>query len=150
MPATPERARRRLASAALAAALLGLAAIPAYLAVPPAWRPAAVRLACALLAAIACARAVRFARRSREPQPASPLDASPAPPPPPQLDAHFVALRDDLIIAARNRRYFDVVLWPRLAALAAGRLDRPAARRGIRGPSLREVEHVVAELERRP
>jgi hypothetical protein len=151
MAALAERSRRGIAVRALAGALIALAAIPAYLAVPPAWRPTAVRLACALVVAVACARAVRTARGAREPQPASALDARPAPAPQPHLDARFLALREDVAVSARSRRYFDVILWPRLVALGGRDLERPAARRRWRrrGPPLRDIEGLVAEIERR-
>ena len=58
-----------------------------------------------------------------------------------------------MIYGARSRRYFDVILWPRLGALAGSEtLTRPADRRGVRrrGPSLRAIEALVAEIERRP
>ena len=38
-------------------------------------------------------------------------------PPAPELDARFLALRDDVRYSIRSRRYFDVILWPRLVEL---------------------------------
>jgi hypothetical protein len=46
-----------------------------------------------------------------------------------------------------------VILWPRLGELARSEmLPRPANRRGLRrrGPSLRAIEELVAEIENRP
>ncbi len=152
MPPRARRSRRRLAGLALAGVLVLLAAIPAYLAVAPAWRSVALRGACALAVAVGCARAARWARSVRAPGPVSALDAPAAPVPVAALDERFLALWDDVRFGTRSRRYFDRVLWPRLAALAGHPLARPAARRGIgrRGPSLTSLEGVLAEIERRP
>ena len=70
----------------------------------------------------------------------------------PELDTRFLALRDDVIYSVRSRRYFDVILWPRLSELAGTELPRPAPRRGIRrrGPSMSELTHLVTEIEGRP
>jgi len=142
---------RRLAGRAVVAALLVLAAIPGYLTLTPSWRPAAVRLSCALLVAIACARARRWARDAAGPYPTSPLDAPSPAPPAPVLDARFRGLRDDLIYSTRSRRYFDVILWPRLGELGGSDLARPPERRVLRrrGPSLRTLEDLIALTERR-
>jgi hypothetical protein len=151
MPARPEPSRRRLAGRGIVAALAILAAMPAYLALSPPWRPAAVRVACALLVAGGCVRALRWLRAAAGPRPVSPLDAPPAAPPALAVDARFVGLRDDLLSSTRSRRYFDVILWPRLRDLAGRDLPRPPERPGIlrrRGPSLRAIEGLVAEVER--
>jgi hypothetical protein len=58
-----------------------------------------------------------------------------------------------VIYGTRSRRYFEVILWPRLVELARSEmLPRPEDRRGLRrrGPSLRAIEELVAEIERRP
>jgi len=152
--AEPRRpSRRRLAVGAVAAAVVALAAMPTYLALSPAWRPVVVRLACAAAVVAGCARAMRWARGAAGPSATSPLDAPPPPAPSPELDARFLALRDDVIYGARSRRYFDVILAPRLAALAGARgLPPVPARRGLRprGPSLAALDALVAEIERRP
>ena len=59
---------------------------------------------------------------------------------------------EEITLAAAIRRYFDVVLWPRLAALAGPDLPRPDERRWPtrRGPSLRAIEGLVARIEERP
>jgi hypothetical protein len=64
----------------------------------------------------------------------------------------FARLRDDVIWSSRSHRYFDVVLWPRLVELGGLELSRPPSRRGLlrRGPSLRALEAVIAQIERRP
>ena len=134
-------------------ALVALGAMPAYLALGPSWRPVAVRLVCTAVVIAGCVRALRWARGAAASPVVSPLDAPALPTVGPELDARFLALRDDVIYGARSRRYFDVILWPRLDALAGtAMLPRPANRRGIprRGPSLRAISEVVAEIERRP
>ncbi len=125
--------------------------MPAYLTLTPAWRPAAVRLSCAALVALACARARRWVRDATGPYPISPLDAPPPEPPAPELDARFRGLRDDLIYSIRSRRYFDVILRPRLTDLGGSDLPRPPERRLMRrrGPSLRTLEGLIALIERR-
>ena len=138
---------------AVVVALVALGAMPAYLALGPSWRPVAVRLVCTTVVIAGCVRALRWARGAAASPVVSPLDAPALPTVGPELDARFLALRDDVIYGARSRRYFDVILWPRLDALAGtAMLPRPANRRGIprRGPSLRAISEVVAEIERRP
>ena len=152
MPAPARRSGRRLAGGAIVATLVALVALPVYLLIAPSWRPAAVRLSCAVVVAFGCVHARRWARDSLAAPEISPLDAPPAPPPLARLDAGFRKLRDDLIASTRSRRYFDVILWPRLSALAGAELPRPAERRAVnrRGPSLHALESIIARIERRP
>jgi hypothetical protein len=153
MPAPPSRSGPRLVARVVLVSLLALAALPAYLTISPAWRPAAVRLACAAAVAVGCARARGWARDVLATPAVSPFEAPPPPPLEVTLDPRFVRLRDDLVASTRRRRYFDVVLWPRLTALAGPEdLPRPAVRRGAsrRGPSLGALEDLIARLERRP
>ena len=153
MPQHPKRSRRRLVGGAVVVALVALAVMPAYLALSPSWRPVAVRLACTAAVIAGCVRALRWARGAAAPSLVSPLDAPAPPAAGPELDARFLALRDDVIYGARSRRYFEVILWPRLGELARSEmLPRPANRRGLRrrGPSLRAIEELVAEIEKRP
>jgi hypothetical protein len=154
MPELTRRWGRRLAGRAIIGIVLALLALPIYLTTSPAWRPAAVRLACAIALVIGCARARRWARDAVATGVVSPFEAPPPPAPAVQLDAAFLRLRDDLVASTRSRRYFDVVLWPRLASLAGPRLELPhlARRRFLRrrGPSLRELEDLVAHIESRP
>ena len=139
--------------AAVVVALVALAAMPAYLALAPSWRPVAVRLVCTAAVIAGCVRALRWARGAAAPSVASPLDGHAPPVPGPELDTRFLALRDDVIYGTRSRRYFDVILWPRLSELAGTEmLPRPADRRGLRrrGPSLRAIDDLVAGIEKRP
>lgn len=152
MPAPASRSGRRLIGLAIVAALLALVAMPGYLLIPPAWRPVVVRLACAGIVAVGCVHLRRWARDGLAAPAISPLDAPLAPPPAAELDAGFRRLHDDLIASTRSRRYFDVILWPRLSALAGAELAPPAERRVARrrGPSLHAIERIIAEIERRP
>jgi hypothetical protein len=129
--------------------LLALAAIPAYVTLAPSWRTLAIRLGCGLLVVAGCVRLTRSARRAIDEQPPSALDAPPALPPAPELDERFVRLRGDVTAGTRSQRYFDSILWPRLLAIAGESLPRPAARPARRGPSLRALERLIAEAEKR-
>lgn len=130
--------------------LILLVAIPAYLGLSPAWRPIALRAACAILGVAGCLRVVRVVRASVGRPAPSPLDAPPAPAPEVEMDERFLRLRDDLIYSRRSRRYFDAVLWPRIAELAEVPLSRPPARPhlGRIGPSQRALEQLIGEVER--
>lgn len=146
-----ERSLRRLAARGLFVALLALAAIPGYLALEPAWRSVTVRLACAAIVVAGCVRVLRGVRRSIEARAASALDAPPPSARAPELDARFLGLRDELVFSTRSARYFDAVLWPRLQRFGGADLSRPEDRQGMRrrGPSLRALERLVAEIEKR-
>ena len=152
MPEPARRSGRRLVARAIALALLVLAALPAYLTVAPKWRPAAIRLACAVAVAVGCARARRRARDVVAAYPLSVFDVPPPSAPGATLDPRFLRLRDDLIASTRRRRYFDVVFWPRLVALGGSDLPRPTERRlsKRRGPSLRALGDLIARVERCP
>jgi hypothetical protein len=150
MPA-PRPAGPHLLARVIGFSLLALAALPAYLGVSPGWRPAAARLACAVAVAVGCARARAWARGAVATPGLSPLDAPPPPAPDLTLDPRFLRLRDDVVGSTRRRRYFDVVLWPRLSALGGPDLPKPAEPRGPirRGPSLAAIERLVTRIEGR-
>lgn len=150
MPA--KRSPRRLAGLALLGLIAAGGVMPAYLALSPTWRPIAVRLVCTLAVIAGTIRAVRWARKSAAPS-QSLLDAAVPPMPGPELDQRFLALRDDVLHGTRSRRYYDVILGPRLAALCPTELPAVAARPGWRrrrGPSLATLSAIVGEIERRP
>ena len=151
MPEPTRRSGPRLVGRTIVAALLVLAALPAYLTTAPMWRPAAGRLACAAAVAIGCARARRRALDVVAAYPHSVFDVPPPPPLETTLDPRFLRLRDDLVASTRRRRYFDVVFWPRLLALGGPDLPRPVGRRlaGRRGPSIRALADLIAHVERR-
>ena len=152
MPSHTERSRYRFAAQGLLAVLLVLAAIPAYLVIEPSWRPVALRLACAVIVFAGCVRVIRGVRRAIEGHPTSALDTPPPVSPAQEMDERFLRLRDELIFSTRSQRYFDAILWPRLLRLAGATLPRPAERRGRRrgGPVLSTLEHLIAEVEKRP
>ena len=72
MPSPPERSAGRIAVHGFVTVLLILGAIPAYLGLPPSWRPVAIRSACALLVVAGCVRVVRAVRGSIGPASAVP------------------------------------------------------------------------------
>jgi hypothetical protein len=176
MPSRPERglgrSPYRLAAYGLLSVLVLLAAIPGYLTLAPSWRPVAIRVACAVIAFTGCIRVVRGARRVIGVSVPSALDAPPPASPRPTLDERFLRLRADLVSSRRNRRYFDAILRPRLLELGGADLppdvdvtalrahdmgltapratgvERRESRR--RGPSLKTLEHLIAEIEQRP
>jgi hypothetical protein len=150
MPARAEPSPRRRAGRAILAALVVLAATPAYLALSPPWQPVAVRLSGAAIVIAGCVRLLRLARSAMEAAPPSPLDKPPPPAAAPALDARFLALRDDVTHGMRSRRYFDRILWPRLSRLAGRDLARPPEGRGLRrrGPSMSALTRLVSEIER--
>jgi hypothetical protein len=142
----------RLVARGLGAALVALAAIPAYLTLAPSWRAVGVRLASAAIVVAASVRVIRGVRRAAEASPPFALDAAPPAAPPPELDERFLRLRHELVFSIRSRRYFDTVLWPRLLKLAGTTLAPPPERRGRRrnGPSRDTLERLIAEVEQRP
>ena len=73
MPQRPRRSRRRVVGGAVIVALVALAAMPAYLALSPSWRPVAVRLACTGAVIAGCVRALRWAREAAAPSAPEPL-----------------------------------------------------------------------------
>jgi hypothetical protein len=151
MPPPDERIALRFAARGMFAVVGVLAAIPAYLTLALAWRPLAARLACALLVAAACTRLIRSARGSIEGAGASALDVAAPRAQPPELDERFLRLRDELRFGTRSRQYFETILWPDLGRLGGAGLSLPPERRGIRrdGPSLRDLERLVAAIEAR-
>jgi len=150
MSPPPERSLAALAARGFLAVLVLLVAIPAYLALSPVWRPIGLRAACALLVVTGCLRVVRAVRGAVGRPAPSPLDAPPAPAPEVDVDERFLRLRDDLIYSRRSRRYFDVVLWPRIRELAGAPLSPPPARRRLPriGPSLYTLERLIGDAER--
>jgi hypothetical protein len=152
MPARASWWRRALVRGSIAVTLVALAAMPAYLALAPSWRIAAVRLVCAVAVVAGCVRAVRWARAAVAAHGGSLLDAPPPPAGGAELDARFLALRDDVRYSIRSRRYFDVILWPRLVELGGPSLIAPARRRRLRrrGPPIGELSRLVSEIEGRP
>jgi hypothetical protein len=127
-----------------------LAAIPGYLTLGPSWQPVAVRVACAVIAITGCIRVVRGARRTIGESVLSALDAPPPASPRPTLDERFLRLRADLVFSRRDQRYFDAILRPRLLELGGADLPPTMDLTARRGPSLRTLERLIAEIERRP
>jgi len=138
----------RLVRWAVIAAVTALATFPLYVYVEPAWRPPLVRLAAALVLGLALLDLRRGLAERLEAGEPSALDHARAPRRPAvDVPLHFVDLMADVRTALRSRRFFDEVLWPRLAALAARPPAPPRPRRG-RGPSLAALREVIAAIER--
>jgi hypothetical protein len=152
MPAPDERTALRMVARGFVAVLALLVAIPSYLTLAPGWRPLAIRLACAAVVAFGCVRLVRSARGSVAGAPAFALEAPAPHPQPAELDERFTRLRDELRFSVRRRSYFDTILSPELHRLGGDDLPvRPPRRRvGRDGPSLPDLERIVAALEARP
>ena len=150
MPSPAERSRRLLGQG-IAAALLALVAIVAYLTMTPGWRPFGVRLACTTLVIVGCFRAIRAVRRAIEAEPPSELDVPRPVPAASERDEVYRRLRDDLVFSNRSQQYFEAILWPRLLDLSGGTLARPREGRRTRrrGPSLQALEALIAEAEKR-
>jgi hypothetical protein len=69
--------------------------------------------------------------------------------PDPGVPSRLYDLMDDVRAALRSHRYFDEVLWPRLAALTPDPPEQPPSRRFGRGPSLTHLSEAVTAIERR-
>jgi hypothetical protein len=151
MPSRGDRSPLALLARGLLVLLLILAAIPAYLILDPSWRPLVVRSLCALIVVAGSLRVIRRVLRSPHAHAPSVLDAPAVAPAAPGLDERFLRLRDELLCSTRSRRYFDLILWPRLVVLAGGRLAEPARRRRILrdGPSLDALQRLIGEVEKR-
>jgi len=150
MPWHAEQSRRLLGRAILGA-LLALAAIVSYLTLPARWRPLGVKLVCAAIVIGGCVHARRVVSQALDGHAVSELDLPAPAPPVPDLDGAFRRLRDDLVFSLRSRQYFTAILWPRLLELTGGSASMPAAgRRSRRGPSLAELEALIASAEKQP
>jgi hypothetical protein len=135
---------------AVLAGIVLLAAVPVYVFVEPPWRGLVARLAVAFVLGLALLQLRRAAAQRLATGNASALDeARGAAAPQPRVPLRFLELRSDVRAALRSRRYFERVLWPRLAALAPHPLVPPPVRPG-RGPSLAGLRRVIDALERRP
>lgn len=123
-----------------------LFSVPVYIYVEPPWRSLVARLAAAAVLGVVLIelRAVLARRTWRG---GSELDdARRRNPPEPGVPEHFLALMDDVRAAARSRRYFEEVFWPRLTALTPDPPARPAARSIRRGPSLASLRKAITSI----
>jgi hypothetical protein len=147
-------ADRSLSRVAVRSAMLGGVAlfliVPVYVYVEPSWRGFVARLACAFVLGVALLQFRRALRQRLADRGASALDAARAwREPEPGVPHHFRDLASDVRTALRSRRYFEKVLWPRLAALTPQPQPRPLSRPG-RGPSLTSLRRVIAAIEKQP
>ncbi|MGH8256869.1 MAG: hypothetical protein ACRET0_11725 [Steroidobacteraceae bacterium] len=142
--------------------LLGIATRYAWLAAPPTDRVLVIRAAAALFTGIVVWHACR-ANRLREENcaPSFTEAAGQSEPSSNTIDPAFLRLRDQLRISIGSADYFKRVFWPQLVELTAARrgakpgsgitpLAMPPLRQFMkRGPRLRDLEHLVDEIERR-
>jgi hypothetical protein len=151
----------RRVAALIGALLLGGALVVAVtlieLLVDTAYRSAAIRVVAALARLVAVARIRAFVAASigdaawDAPRPPAPAWA-----PPSFTHTAFEHFHDEIRFSARSQRYFEHVLWPRLATLAragagpATPIEKPPGRAFGRGPSPAALRALVAALERRP
>jgi hypothetical protein len=141
---------RIVAGCSALGAVVLLAAVPVYVWVEPSWRAFVARLAAAFVVGVALLQLRRALVEQLEAGGDSGLDAArDRRAAEPAVPYHFLDLVGDLRAAARSRRYFDTVLWPRLEALAGRPLVRPPLRWG-RGPSLAALRRVIADIEAQP
>ena len=159
----PASASRQVARFALGYAALGTAvsliALPVAYAADPDVRPVVIRLAAAIVLAVALGQLVAAARRWVDAQTPGALDRSAAAPPAePALDRQFLELLDGVRYSRTSETYWRRVLWPRLRALAeqlppGPPLVEPArsrARRLLgRGPALPALQALVTRIEER-
>jgi hypothetical protein len=146
--------RHPLRAAARYAVLAGVVtffAVPVYVFVEPPWRGFVVRAASALVLGIALLELRRSVVERVWDGGPSALDAerrrvTPAP----ELSPRFVTLLRDVRAGISSARHFDLVLWPRLVALARRPPFRPAVRPLRRGPSLEDLRDAIASIEREP
>jgi len=160
MPSHDVPAREPRRAAALAGALLVVVVLVAGIAlieflVTETYRPGALRLVAALVLLLIVVRIRTLVGASIERPPAW-GGARAAGWAAPTFDhTQFEHFHDEIRFSARSQRYFDHVLWPRLATLSrAGAeltmgLDKPPGRRFGRGPSLEALRRLLAALERR-
>jgi hypothetical protein len=149
----------RLIGSAAFVTVVSIATVPVYLGVEPRYRPLAVRMFVALIAAVTLPRVLKMARSHIEHGASSAFHvALDRPRPVARLDRSFLQLRDEVHFSTMSARYFEQGLWPRLVALraasstrAAEELSKPPARRfPRRGPTRAALADVVAALEREP
>lgn len=135
----------------LLAGLVLLATVPAYVFVAPASRALVVRLAAALVVGVALLHLRALLARRIENQGASAFDSALRPPPAePGRAGRLVELDEQLRASLGSARYFELVMWPRLSALASRPPARPAGRWWRRGPSLDGLRRAVAVIEEGP
>ena len=159
MPRASGQVARLVVGYVALSAGVALVALPVAYAADPAFRPVVVRLAVALVLAVALGQLVTAARRwvdGQSPPPAR--DRRAAAHPEPALDRQFLELLDGVRYSRASETYWRRVLWPRLIALAERLPPGPALvepgrsrmRRLLRrGPALPALRALVSRLEER-
>jgi hypothetical protein len=117
-------------------------------------RRSAMRLATAAVLALATLRIRTLVRLHFERQARSGFDAATLVATGVSGDrTRFHQLHDEVRFGAKSGKYFDLVFWPRLNALARASsgapLPKPPGRSFGRGPSIEDLAALVAAVERR-
>ncbi|PYM18369.1 MAG: hypothetical protein DMD81_06105 [Candidatus Rokuibacteriota bacterium] len=131
--------------------VVALVAVPVYVFVESPLRALVLRLAAALVFAIAIFELRGSFVRALALDGGSALDdARRRGAAPPEVPPHFQALIGDVRAGARSRRYFEQTLWPRIATLTPRQLAPPRLRFFNRGPALADLRDAIAGIEREP
>lgn len=146
-----------LASAVLLGVLLLAGLVLVGFLVDAPFRTAATRLVTAAVLALAALRVRALVHAGIARQPRSSFESARERRSDPGADrSRFEQLHDEVRYGARDRRYFEQVLWPRLCALAQAKtgegvaeLPKPRNRSFGRGPSLPALADLIAAIEAR-
>jgi hypothetical protein len=130
----------------------GLLLIELFVEIPS--RTMATRIATAIVLGFVALRIRTLVRLALSGQAYSGFDAATEAVPLPAPDrTRFNQLHDEVRFGAKSQRYFDLVFWPRLLALAkepaAASLPKPPGRSFGRGPSVETLARLVAAIEAR-
>jgi hypothetical protein len=158
MPRHREQRWLRIVAAYIVLLLvIGGIATAIYVSIADVYQVLVIRLATALVLAIALIHIHGSLRRVVENEPPSEFDHALHPMrPPPRIDPLLLKLREELSSSVADRRDFESALWPRLVALAercrsTGGLEKPPTGwLPRRGPSLERIAMILACLERKP
>jgi hypothetical protein len=137
-------------------ALVALAATPLYLGAAAEDRPLVLRLAAAVVGAIALLPLRAMLREELDSASFSEFERALRPESlPATIDPGFLRLREEVKNGMRSRDYFQHILWPRLLTLARHRgvalpAEPPEGRPFRRGPSRRTLGDLLTRLEGRP
>jgi len=158
MPGASGQVARIIVGYTALGAGVSLVALPVGYAADPAFRPVVVRLAVALVLAVALGQLLTAALRWVDAQSPPPARQAAEAHPEPALDRQFLELLDGVRSSRASETYWRRVLWPRLTALAERLPPGPALvepgrsrmRRLLgRGPALSALRALVSRLEER-
>jgi hypothetical protein len=117
-------------------------------------RTLATRIATAVVLGLAALRIRTLVRLALADRAYSAFDAATSTAAVPTPDrTRFHQIHDEVRFGAKSQRYFDLVFWPRLLALArepaAESLPKPPGRSFGRGPSVEALARLIAAIEAR-